>query len=180
MNIAVVLYPVLNALRPLPFTLSDALLVLFMHDIEKPWKYEEDGTLVHRKGMETKADHQRFRMQVAKAWDITLTDEHVNGIKYAEGELDDYNSRERIAGPLAAFAHMCDHWSARGWFDCPREAHDPWKGAIRIIDNEGAGNAEYLACAKANMKTMVTDMLARPKESPPTDCGVGCGCGFCN
>jgi hypothetical protein len=37
MNVAVVLYDALNTKRPLPFTLSDALLVLFLHDIEKPW-----------------------------------------------------------------------------------------------------------------------------------------------
>ena len=45
MNIACVLYVTLGALRPLPFSLSDLLLVVFLHDVEKPWKYElrEDG-----------------------------------------------------------------------------------------------------------------------------------------
>jgi len=175
MNIAVVLYPTLHALRPLPFTLSDALLVLFLHDIEKPWKYEEkDGIRVHRAGMETKAKHQHFRMQVGKAWGIALTDEHVNAIKYAEGELDDYNSRERIAGPLAAFAHLCDHWSARGWFDCPREANDPWKGAHRVMDDSGVDNTGHFTRFKANMRTTKRGLQEAQKHIG--DCGCGCGC----
>src|SRR5918998_3302271 len=41
MNTAVVLYGALAQLRPLPFSLSDALVVLFVHDLEKPWAYEE-------------------------------------------------------------------------------------------------------------------------------------------
>src|SRR5262249_9207094 len=41
MNVAVVLYDALGQLRPLPFSLSDALVVLFVHDLEKPWAYEQ-------------------------------------------------------------------------------------------------------------------------------------------
>jgi hypothetical protein len=40
LNLAVVLYEALAPLRPLPFSLSDALLVLLLHDLEKPWAYE--------------------------------------------------------------------------------------------------------------------------------------------
>src|SRR5215470_20398319 len=43
MNLAVVLHESLGRLRPLPFSLSDALVVLFVHDLEKPWAYEEVG-----------------------------------------------------------------------------------------------------------------------------------------
>lgn len=47
MNIATVLYPALSAARPLPFSLSDALVTVYLHDVEKPWKYElgTDGQL---------------------------------------------------------------------------------------------------------------------------------------
>ena len=174
MNIAVVLYPVLNALRPLPFTLSDALLVLFMHDIEKPWKYEEnDGVRVHRTGMETKAKHQQFRMQVAGSWDITLADEHVNGIKYAEGELDDYTPRHRVMGLLASFVHMCDVSSACLWPNHPLAEDDPWQSARRI-----AYTPEPVRDARPAVSEAVQS--ARRTEKPPGDCGVGCGCGFCN
>src|ERR671920_1720748 len=43
MNTAIVLYDALARLRPLPFSLSDALVVLFVHDLEKPWAYEDAG-----------------------------------------------------------------------------------------------------------------------------------------
>ncbi len=42
MNIAVRLHDSLNACRELPFSLSDVLLILFLHDLEKPWKYGGD------------------------------------------------------------------------------------------------------------------------------------------
>jgi hypothetical protein len=43
MNTAVILYHTFGQLRPMPFSLSDALVVLFVHDLEKPWAYEEVG-----------------------------------------------------------------------------------------------------------------------------------------
>lgn len=136
MNIAALQYWLMSALRPLPFSLSDLLLVVFLHDLEKPWKYElrADGQLHHRVGMETKEDHQRFRMAKLAEYGIVLTGEHQNGIKYAEGELSDYSPRERKMNPLAAMAHMCDVWSARGWFEHPFAEHDPWGGAGRNRD----------------------------------------------
>ncbi|MCC6997207.1 MAG: hypothetical protein IT370_21515, partial [Deltaproteobacteria bacterium] len=64
MNIASVLYDRFVALRPLPFSRSDLLLVVFLHDIEKPWKYDldADGQLHHKAEMQGKEAHQRFRM----------------------------------------------------------------------------------------------------------------------
>ncbi|MEX0596611.1 MAG: hypothetical protein WD512_08925, partial [Candidatus Paceibacterota bacterium] len=47
MNIGIVLYQQLNSFRPLPFTLSDLLLVLYLHDIEKPWRYELKDVQLH-------------------------------------------------------------------------------------------------------------------------------------
>lgn len=134
MNIANVTYPVWNNLRPLPFSKSDALLTVYLHDVEKPWKYElrDDGQLYHRAGMDTKEQHQAYRMKVLEQYGIMLTPEHINGLKYAEGELNDYSNRERKMGPLAAFTHMCDVTSARLWFAHPQETDDPWKGARRF------------------------------------------------
>ena len=134
MNIAVVLYEQLSTKRPLPFTLSDILLVVFLHDIEKPWKYElgADGQLHHKADMQGKAAHQQFRMDMLARYGIALTAEHENGLKYAEGELADYTNKQRRMGPLAALAHMCDVASARLWFDFPAASGDPWDGATRI------------------------------------------------
>jgi hypothetical protein len=133
MNIAHSLYLHLSSLRSLPFSLSDLLLVVFLHDIEKPWKYElrRDGQLYHRSGLDTKTQHHQFRMQKLAEYGISLTPEQLNGLQYVEGELGDYTNRRRMMGPLAAVAHMCDTASARLWFDHPLVAHDPWEGARR-------------------------------------------------
>jgi hypothetical protein len=134
MNIAVLLYEQLSAKRPLPFSLSDILLVVFLHDIEKPWKYElgSDGQLHHKADMQGKAAHQKFRMEMLAKYGVVLTAEHENGLKYAEGELSDYTNKQRMMGPLAALAHMCDVASARLWFDYPAASGDPWDGAARV------------------------------------------------
>lgn len=136
MNIAIVLYERLNSARPLPFSLSDLLLVVYLHDVEKPWKYElrEDGQLHHKATMQSKGDHQRFRMAKLAEYGVVFTPEHENGMKYAEGELKDYTNRHRVMGPLACVAHMCDVCSACLWFAHPAEENDPWVGAERIRD----------------------------------------------
>lgn len=133
MNIGLKLYDQFATIRRMTFSISDLMLVLFLHDIEKPWKYEigEDGQLQHKPTMLTKADHQRFRMEKLAEYSIELTPEHENGLKYAEGELSDYSNRERKMGPLAAMAHMSDVASARIWFDYPAEKNDLWCGAKR-------------------------------------------------
>lgn len=133
MNIAVLVHGMLSSARPMPFSLSDLLLVVFLHDVEKPWKYDlgEDGQLHHKSSMQTKADHQSFRMKKLTEYGIILTPEQENGLKYAEGELDDYSNRRRMMGPLAAAAHMCDVASARIWFDHPKAEDDEWPGARR-------------------------------------------------
>lgn len=136
MNIAVVLYERLSSIRPLPFSLSDLLLVVYLHDVEKPWKYElrDDGQLHHKTTMQNKEDHQRFRMAKLIEYGVVFTPEQENGMKYAEGELNDYLNRHRVMGPLACAAHMCDVASARLWFDHPMQENDPWFGAKRIRD----------------------------------------------
>lgn len=136
MNIAAILYDRLSSVRPLPFSLSDLLLVVYLHDVEKPWKYElrEDSQLHHKSSMQTKEGHQRFRMEKLAEYGIVFTSEQENGIKYAEGELNDYSNRRRIMSPLACVAHMCDVASARLWFNHPMANNDPWQGAKRIRD----------------------------------------------
>ena len=63
MNVASLMYEHLNNIRPLPFSLSDALLVMFLHDIEKPWKYEikKDGTLMIIESLAAKEAQHEFR-----------------------------------------------------------------------------------------------------------------------
>jgi hypothetical protein len=134
MNIAVVLYDSFSRLRPLPFSLSDALLVVFLHDIEKPWKYEVklDGRLDYLESLKDKERCHRFRAAKLAEYGIKLTPDQENGMKYVEGEFEDYSNRRRVQEPLAAFCHLCDVTSARLWFDCPRDQDDPWSGARRF------------------------------------------------
>ncbi len=130
MNITIVFYEGLGGLRALPFSLSDALLIVFLHDIEKPWKYElgPDGHLQHRRELATKQAHHEFREKMLAKYGVALTPEQLNGLKYVEGELDDYTNRRRVMGPLAAFCHLADVTSARIWFAHPS---DSWPGARR-------------------------------------------------
>ncbi len=107
--------------RPVPFTLSDALLTLFFHDFEKPWKYElgPDGQLHTKHGFETKQACQKFRLAKIAEYGLVLPEHIVQAIQYTEGESHDYNPNRRVMSELAAFCHMCDVCSARIFYDYP-------------------------------------------------------------
>lgn len=129
LNIAALLYPVMDAKRMLPFELKDALLVLYLHDVEKPWKFQlaENGELEVIPDLRDKEAQHRFRSAKLKEYGITLTEEQKNALRYVEGELSEYSSTHRVANQLAGFCHMCDHASARVWSNYPFERHDMWK-----------------------------------------------------
>lgn len=131
MNIAAAMYRGLNSYRPLSFSLSDSVLILFLHDIEKPWKYEfgPDGRLRTKEEFNTEKKSHAFRDAKLQEYGIVLTPEQQNAMKYVHGEGKDYSSKRRVMNPLAAFCHMADTWSARGWFNHPG---DPWPGAKRV------------------------------------------------
>lgn len=131
MNIALVLHNTYSDLRPLPFSLSDALLVLYLHDLEKPWKYElVDGQYKMIASMVDKDAQHRFRLQKIKEYGIALTPEQENGIEYVEGENSKHSYYKRTRGPLAAFCGLCDSTSARIWFEYPK-ADDTWKNNVK-------------------------------------------------
>lgn len=105
----------MDRIRPiLAFGLLDAPVVLFLHDIEKPWRPRED--------LQTKAQRAAFRLSMVDAYGIRLTEMQKNALKYVEGEGDDYRSDRRVMSELAAFCHMCDVASARIW-----HGGSPWK-----------------------------------------------------
>ena len=125
MNIAIILYHTLNARRPLPFSLSDALLVLFLHDLEKVWI---------GKGYRQLPEDERCKIVVgllSKKYGLRLTSEQLNGLRYVEGEKEDFHPTKRVQKPLAAFAHICDIISGRIWYAFPAVRDDPWPGARR-------------------------------------------------
>src|SRR5262249_51934398 len=92
MNAAVVLYDALGRLRPLPFSLSDALVVLFVHDLEKPWAYEEVGDgWRRREGFKENA--QDFRLAKLAAAGVGLPAELERAVFFVEGEGSYYSNR---------------------------------------------------------------------------------------
>ncbi len=135
MNYARLLYAFDEAFgRPLPFSMSDALLVFFLHDLEKPWRIlvDEEGQASNRDGLTTKAQFKQFREDKLTSYGLVLTPNQLNGFTYVEGELADYSSLRRVMNELAAFCHKVDNWCARGWHDYPKAEGDEWTGASRV------------------------------------------------
>ena len=120
--------------RPLPFSMSDTILIMYLHDLEKPWRIEvmSDGTVRNRLGLDTKEAFKKFRENKLEEYDIYLTPYQLNALTYVEGEIKDYSSTHRVMNELAAFCHKVDNWSARGWYAYPLESDDPWIGAKRV------------------------------------------------
>ncbi len=101
------------------FTLSDALTVMFLHDIEKPFMYEmqPDGSVRKLLGM-TKAERKDFRDGVIASFGFNITPTMENALKFVEGVRDeDYIPGERADQPLAALCHSADNLSARAFYD---------------------------------------------------------------
>lgn len=117
--------------RGMPFSLSDTLLILFLHDLEKPWRIFVDacGRVANKSGLDTKEAYKKFREKKLKEYGLTLTPYQQNGLTYVEGEGKDYSSKRRVMNELAAFCHKVDVWSARQAYDSPR---DGWHGATRF------------------------------------------------
>lgn len=131
MNVGLVLFNQLSSIRPLPFSLSDVMLILFLHDIEKPWKYEFiDGLPQIKPDLKDKVAQREFRNKKLKEYGIELTLDQEIGMKYVEGESNDYTPGKRSMNPLAAICHAADVISARIWFDYPA-LNDSWNGAKR-------------------------------------------------
>ncbi len=135
MNFMVQLYPsMLSFGRPLPFTLADALLVFFLHDLEKPWRIvvDTDGKAQNKIGLTTKDQFKSFRETKLARYGIVLTPAQQNAFTYIEGEGKDYSAERRVMNELGAFCHMVDTWCARGWFNYPKAEGDEWTGATRV------------------------------------------------
>lgn len=119
MKIAEKLYKALSDERHLPFYLEDVALVIFLHDLDKVWKYEK----VNKQKvpiMRTPEERKQFTLKKIEEFEFDLTSEQLNAIMYIEGEGEDYNPDFRVMGKLSAFCHCCDTLSARLWFDYPK------------------------------------------------------------
>jgi hypothetical protein len=110
--------------RPLPFSLTEAQTVLFLHDLEKPFKYTEaNSEQEERRKQQAAADPHGFVDALIDEYSVELSDEQRNALTYIHGEPDsEYSATTRVSGRLAAFCHCCDYLSARLWFDQPGPA----------------------------------------------------------
>jgi hypothetical protein len=156
MNLAIQFYLTLNVCRSLEFSLSEALVVMFLHDIEKPWRYkpnQETGQFETIPGLEDKAARAGNRNDTIASYGLQLNARQLNAMKYVEGELDDYTPKKRKMWPLAAFCHLCDVWSARGWPNFPQAYNDYWPGARRVTDE----TASQTICPDCGSVMLVTD-----------------------
>jgi hypothetical protein len=127
MNYAILFHRAESSTRRTPaFGLADALLALFLHDLEKPWRFEKvGGEWRNTDVMKSKDDRAAFRWRKIADAGILLTPEIVNAVTYAEGEGGDYRPDRRVANELAGFVHMMDVMSARVRHDYPKSG-DPW------------------------------------------------------
>src|SRR3989344_4819362 len=119
--------------RELPFSLSDALLVLCVHDLEKPFK--QAGLIVgavDASGMKNREVLERFKLEKLNEYNIVLTRHQSIALQHIEGELD-YSLTEKLMNPLGAFCHSCDVLSARMWYDRPLREKENWSKEIKTV-----------------------------------------------
>ena len=117
MNLGQVFYQKMNSFRKLPFSFSDVVLVLFLHDLEKPFRY-----VPTKKEFSNDIEKHDFIESLIKKYKIKLNANHKNALQYIHGEGDDFSRTKRIQKPLAAFVHCLDTMSARIWFDEPKKS----------------------------------------------------------
>lgn len=117
MSLGTLMYNQLSLHRTLPFSLGDVVLVLFIHDLEKPFKYTEPHVTFH-----DDLEKKNFIYNLLNEYKITLTPEQENAFIYIHGEGDEYNSDKNVQGPLAAFVHSLDTISARVWHEEPKKS----------------------------------------------------------
>jgi hypothetical protein len=102
------------------FSLSDAVLVTTVHDLEKIFRlnYDSDGNLALNTELSSKAQREAFKFDLLKKYKIELTTSQLHALQFAEGMTDtDYSPNNRVMSPLAAFVHVCDLMSARGSYN---------------------------------------------------------------
>lgn len=131
----------LNALSPEEhFSRSDGLVVLFWHDIEKPWSFvlqdgkpvaDEQARLERLPNLVSKVARKQLAEEKIREFGVLLTPQLRNALDYVEGIRDaDYSQFDRRMLPLAALCHACDMLSARAFYGFPLATNDPWKKQV--------------------------------------------------
>lgn len=108
--------------RTVPVAKGDFFLVMFLHDIEKPFAYgfDEDGSIVAKEEFREKPAKKAFRAAIIEEYGLNLTEQHLNALQYVEGiPTKDYRPGDRVMNELAGVCHMADTGSARVWHNYP-------------------------------------------------------------
>jgi len=102
----------------LEFSLSDAILVLFLHDIVTTIKYtpvltktgviDENGMIEEEIYEYETASYDEIIEILINKFNIKLTEEHKLVLKHIHGEGEDYRKNKKILSPLSAFCHSCE------------------------------------------------------------------------
>jgi|688.fasta_scaffold46598_10 hypothetical protein len=87
----------------LEFSFESVVVVVYFHDIEKIFKYN------NKTPEPTEVLLERYH--------IVLDDQEKNALKYAHGEGSDYSKEKRVSSQLAGFLHSIDNLSARVLYD---------------------------------------------------------------
>src|SRR3989344_8253138 len=93
LNIACVVYTALNKKRKLDFTLGESLFVLFLHDLDKLYRYEicSDGSIISRDYCSSNY-LKSIRQMLHKKYKYVMRNEELDALKYVHGEGDSYSS----------------------------------------------------------------------------------------
>lgn len=99
---------------PVPFSWSSVVLVLFLHDIEKPFMQER---MANNPEMPLWPKEQRagFRDGIIYRYQIAITEEERIALKFIRGEESAHSHKERKMNELGALCHAADVLSARLW-----------------------------------------------------------------
>lgn len=114
----------LSQIRALPFSYDSAIIALFFHDIEKPFRY---GPLDHEECNKWRAiggddwvvwEDLKWAIleEMVEKYGFFLNKDEMNALKFTHGEGDKHQKNERVSLPLAAHVHHCDNASARIFF----------------------------------------------------------------
>lgn len=104
----------------LGYSPDSASIALFLHDIEKPFKYGPSDCGESNAWRERFAALQSWELvkkeilqKLCAEFGLVLTNDEINALHYTHGEGSDYNGKMRRQTPLAAHVHICDTASAR-------------------------------------------------------------------
>lgn len=99
MNLAFVFYRALGG--RLPFTVASALKVMFLHDIEKPWRFRKDKRGRVWEFLKSKKEKAEFRQGLMEDYGVILTPDEANAMRYVEGEHRRAKPSEQVEPVLA-------------------------------------------------------------------------------